>query len=43
MSSKRKIYVLYSLLEEITPRIYKSKQTVTKYMKQDPNLSFSQF
>ena len=41
MSSKNKIYVLYSPTGTISPRIYKSKSTIRKYVKEDPNLSYN--
>lgn len=41
MSSKKKVYVLYSLIGDYIPRIYKSKATVKKYIDKEPNLKFS--
>jgi hypothetical protein len=32
MSSKKKVFVLYSILGDFAPKIYKSKATVKKYM-----------
>lgn len=32
MSSKKKVYVLFSILGDIAPKIYKSKATVKKYI-----------
>ena len=43
MSSKKKFYVLYSLIGEIKPRLYKTKATVRKYTAKDSTLSFYEF
>lgn len=43
MSTKRKFYVLYSLLGDITPKIFKSKATIKKYIDKQPNLNYFEF
>jgi hypothetical protein len=43
MSSRRKFYVLYSLIGDMMPKIYKSKASVKKYLDSNPNLGFYEF
>lgn len=43
MSSKGKIFVLYSLVTRESPRIFKSKATIRKYLAADPNLAYYEF
>ena len=39
----KKFYVLFSLKELFQPRLFKTKQTVTKYIKENDQLQFRQF
>lgn len=41
--SKKKVYVLYSIAGEISPKLYKTKATVQKYLSKNKNLSFYEF
>ncbi len=40
MSTKRKVYVLYSLLGDIVPKVYKTKASLKPFIDKEPNLRY---
>ncbi len=41
--SHKKFYVLYSLRQKLTPTIYKTKVTVTRYTRINKELNYEEF
>lgn len=43
MSTRKKVYVLYSLTGDIVPKVYKTKASLKPFIDKQPNLRYYEF